>query len=318
VAGKKFLIRLSNVIPASYRSIHWLKNNLVAGRNKNKKRTIQCLHNIVVPNIQFYIVDALSVSGILAFLADEQVTTMADITDKRTGALHSELKIELHTHYATGLWLGRRAERAEDGKKAKPSIMGMPRFLSLASRINLDSLKNNPWADAAMLELEEKITLANQKMKQLIDDLESVMQWLPKGATLSEALVSEPLDIQVYSNTPLGYRCVFLLLGFDQFAKQVLQASHYGLISRTQRYDMLSAGSRLIREIYGSVMRYRSLPISRQDIIENNDTWRQAIEELGEPERDVLLGNRRSVFSPPVNQASVDLLRIRYLTSQRS
>jgi len=144
------------------------------------------------------------------------------------------------------------------------------------------------------------------------------MQWLPKGATLSEALVSEPLDIQVYSNTPLGYRCVFLLLGFDQFAKQVLQASHYGLISRTQRYDMLSAGSRLIREIYGSVMRYRSLPISRQDIIENNDTWRQAIEELGEPERDVLLGNRRSVFSPPVNQASVDLLRIRYLTSQRS
>gem|GEM_PF-323953 len=251
-------------------------------------------------------------------MADEQVTTMADITDKRTGALHSELKIELHTHYATGLWLGRRAERAEDGKKAKPSIMGMPRFLSLASRINLDSLKNNPWADAAMLELEEKITLANQKMKQLIDDLESVMQWLPKGATLSEALVSEPLDIQVYSNTPLGYRCVFLLLGFDQFAKQVLQASHYGLISRTQRYDMLSAGSRLIREIYGSVMRYRSLPISRQDIIENNDTWRQAIEELGEPERDVLLGNRRSVFSPPVNQASVDLLRIRYLTSQRS
>lgn len=237
---------------------------------------------------------------------------MADNSDKRTGALHSELKIALHTHYASGLWLGRRAEKAEEGKKAKPAIMGMPRFLSLASRINLDSLKNNPWADAAMLELEEKLTLANQRMSQLINGLEKDMQWLPKGATITEALVSEPLDIHVYSNTPLGYRCVFLLLGFDQFAKQVLQASHYGLISRTQRYDMLSDGSRLIREIYGSVVRYRSHPVSRQDAIENNDVWRQAVEALGEPDIAVLLGNRRSVFSPPVNQTSVDLLRIRY------
>jgi integrating conjugative element protein (TIGR03761 family) len=237
---------------------------------------------------------------------------MAENSDKRTGALHSELKIELHTHYASGLWLGRRAEKAEEGQKAKPAIMGMPRFLSLASRINLDSLKNNPWADAAMLELEEKITLANQRMSQLIDGLEKDMQWLPKGATITEALVSEPLDIHVYSNTPLGYRCVFLLLGFDQFAKQVLQASHYGLISRTQRYDRLSDGSRLIREIYGSVVRYRSQPVSRQDAIENNDAWRQAVEALGEPDIAILLGNRRSVFSPPVNQASVDLLRIRY------
>lgn len=237
---------------------------------------------------------------------------MADNTEKRTGALHSELKIELHSHYAIGLWQGRRAEKGEEGAKGKPAIMGMPRFLSLASRINQDSLKNNPWADATMWAMEEKLNIANKKMHSLIEGLEKDMQWLPKGATLSEASVSEPLDIRVYSNTPLGYRCVFLLLGFDQFAKQVLQASHYGLISRQKRYDMLSEGSRLLREIYGTALSYRSVAVSRLDAVENNGVWQQAILDLGDVDTDVLLGKRRSAFSPPVNESSVNLLRIRY------
>jgi len=53
---------------------------------------------------------------------------MADNTEnkagQRTGALHSDLKIELHTHYAIGLWQGRRAEKAEKGAKVKLAIMG--------------------------------------------------------------------------------------------------------------------------------------------------------------------------------------------------
>jgi len=105
---------------------------------------------------------------------------------------------------------------------------------------------------------------------------------------------------------------VYLLIGFDQFAKKVLQAFHYGLVSRTARDQLLSDGGRLIRQIYGSVVSYRSTAVSRQDAAENNETWRQALAELGEPERAVLLGTRRSVFSPAAHEASINLLRIRY------
>ncbi|MBU9819858.1 TIGR03761 family integrating conjugative element protein [Rahnella sp. BCC 1045] len=237
---------------------------------------------------------------------------MADNTEKRTGALHSELKIELHSHYAIGLWQGRRAEKGEEGAKGKPAIMGMPRFLSLASRINQDSLKNNPWADAAMLALEEKISGASRTMSALINSLDSDMELIPTGVTFTEPGVSAPLDIKVFSNTPLGYRCVYLLIGFDQFSKKVLQASHYALISRTKRDQLLSEGGRLIRQIYGSVISYRSLAVSRLDAVENNAVWQQAVLDLGEPDVDVLLGNRRSAFSPPVNEASVNLLRMRH------
>ncbi|MBF1995458.1 PFL_4669 family integrating conjugative element protein [Serratia symbiotica] len=236
------------------------------------------------------------------------------MADKKTraGALQSELHIELHTNYAIGLWEGRKAEKRDDGKKGKQPIMGMPQFLHRATLINRDSLQNDPWADMAMLALEEKIEYASQQMQKLIETLDKQMSFVPAGVTISDAQAVETVDLTVFSSTPLGYRCVFLLMGFDQFAKKVLQAAHYGVISRTQRYDLLGDGSRLLREIYGCVLRYRKIGATRLDAVENNEVWNKACEEAGEPDRTVLLGEKRSTFSPPVNEASINLLRLRY------
>ncbi|EAB3870754.1 TIGR03761 family integrating conjugative element protein [Salmonella enterica subsp. enterica serovar Uganda] len=239
---------------------------------------------------------------------------MAENTEKKTraGALQSELHIALHTNYAIGLWTGRPEEKDESGKRIKRQIIGMPQFLSRASLINSDSLKNDPWADMAMINLEEKIDQAHQRMKALIGSLEEKMDFIPEGVTLTDAHSSEALDISVFSNSPLGYRCVFLLMGFDQFAKKVLQAAHYGLVTRKEKYALMDAGSRLLREVFGVVLRYRRTGVTRIDAAENNEVWRQACTEYGEPDRDVLLGDKRSAFSPPVNEASVNLLRLRY------
>lgn len=71
-----------------------------------------------------------------------------------------------------------------------------------------------------MLALEEKINEASRTMSALINSLEMDMQLIPAGVTFTEPAVSAPLDIKVFSNTPLGYRCVYLLIGFDQFSKK--------------------------------------------------------------------------------------------------
>ncbi|HEY2454457.1 MAG TPA: TIGR03761 family integrating conjugative element protein [Scandinavium sp.] len=236
------------------------------------------------------------------------------MTEKKTraGALQSELRIELHTNYAIGLWHGRKVVKRDDGLKSKQPIMGMPQFLYRAALINQDSMHNNPWADLGMLALEEKLKEAGSRMQLLIERLDKDMAIIPKGVTITEALSSEALDLSVYSGTPLGYHCVFLLMGFDQFAKKVLQASHYGVISRNKRFDLLGEGSRLLREVYGCVLGYRKVNASRIDALENNEVWRKACEEFGEPERDIMLGEKRSSFSPPLNESSANLLRIRY------
>ncbi|MGY5466348.1 AcaB family transcriptional regulator [Citrobacter koseri] len=76
---------------------------------------------------------------------------MSDKTEKKAGDLHSELRIELHTQYAINTWSGRPAS---DGK---PSLIGMPLFFRLISRINRDSL-----ADVALVEVETLLETASQ------------------------------------------------------------------------------------------------------------------------------------------------------------
>lgn len=237
-------------------------------------------------------------------MADKQVT--------RTGSLQSEMTIALHTNYAIGLWLGRRREKQEGDAPVRHGIIGMPQFFARATLINQDSLNNNPWADEAMYRLEEKLRSATETMTGLIKQLDEEMSMLPEGVKLTEVASVEPLDIHVFTRTPLGYRCVFLLVGFDQFAKKVLQASHYGLITRNGRDSYLSEGGRLLRQIYGTVLSYRRVDATRLDAVENNEVWQKACQEAGEPDCAVLLGEKRSAFSPPVNEASVNLLRLRY------
>ncbi|WP_289996650.1 PFL_4669 family integrating conjugative element protein [Photorhabdus laumondii] len=213
----------------------------------------------------------------------------------RSGALHSSLTIELHTHYAISLWNGRRDESS---KKNKPVIISMPRFFSLAGRISQDSLIDNPYADMAMLALETKLASAHGQMQAALAELAATLSGVPAQIHLSEIASVAPLNIGVYSRTPLGYRCVWLLVGYDQLVMKALQAHHYALISRQQCDGFLKKGGYWVRQIYGAVQPYRSFAVTRDDILSQTPVGREAITRLGLPDEAVMRGEKRSVFSP--------------------
>ncbi len=165
---------------------------------------------------------------------------------KKVGALHSELQIDLHTYYAISTWEGR-----ERGAR-KDTIIGMPRFFRLVSSISRDSLADNPYADAVMYQLKKLIDEAHKNIQHLLNEPNSIIADLPSGISLSSVVSSSPLNIGVHSHTPLGYRCVYLLVGFDQLALKLFQAHHYGFISRQHRDDQLHKGGYQIRKIFSA------------------------------------------------------------------
>lgn len=224
---------------------------------------------------------------------------------KKVGALHSELQIDLHTYYAISTWEGR-----ERGAR-KDTIIGMPRFFRLVSSISRDSLADNPYADAVMYQLEKLIDEAHKNIQYLLNEANSIIADLPSGISLSSVVSSSPLNIGVHSHTPLGYRCVYLLVGFDQLALKLFQAHHYGFISRQHRDDQLHQGGYQIRKIFSAAQHYRSFPINRTDIVMETDTIHPAQQYFGDLDREVLLGKKRSRFSPPVNAESLRLLNKR-------
>ncbi|PVZ81175.1 TIGR03761 family integrating conjugative element protein [Serratia sp. S1B] len=224
---------------------------------------------------------------------------------KSVGALHSELQIELHTFYAISTWLGR--EKAN----RKGVIIGMPRFFRLVSDINRDSLADNPYADAVMYQLESLIDEAHQHIQHSLDEANHRLDELPFGISLSSVVSSSPLNITVHSHTPVGYRCVYLLVGFDQLALKLFQAHHYGFISRQHRDHQLQQAGYQIRRILAVARNYRSFPVSRREFTMATDAVLQARQHFGELDEAVLFGKTRSRFSPPINPESLQLLKKR-------
>ncbi|MDE1491947.1 PFL_4669 family integrating conjugative element protein [Xenorhabdus bovienii] len=223
----------------------------------------------------------------------------------RAGALKSALTIELHTHYAIRLWEGRKKEDIT-GRRQYPDIIGMPQVIKRAGTISVDAAADNPYADSWLIKLEQALVTASAGLQQSITTLQEILNALPAQITLSSVSSVEPLNIGVYSHSPLGYRCVWLLVGFDQLAMKTFQAFHYGFISRSERDTLLHNGSRVIRQIYGLVRSYRPLKVTRADIEEKTPAGLDAIKWLGEPDPDILSGRLRSDFSPPLRMVAQD------------
>ena len=141
---------------------------------------------------------------------------------------------------------------------------------------------------------------ATLKINENFSSLDAILSAVPKGVTLSEVESADPLNVSVFSRSPLGYRCVWLLVGYDQLAMKAFQAFHYGLISRSQRDTILDNGGHAVRQVYGVIQPYRTLAVTRRDIAEKTTQGLVAIERNGEPDPDVLSGKKRSSFSPPL------------------
>lgn len=228
---------------------------------------------------------------------------MASETEK-PGRLTSSLKIELHCLYAIRLWEGRPGSSDDvNGKKyIKHHIMSMPQAIKRSGVIYYDSTKDNPYADEAMYKIEALLTVAGERIQSSLAELDAILKAVPPAVSFSEIASSAPLNIGIYSQSPLGYRCVWILVGYDQMALKAFQAAQYGLISRKKRDELLSRGAHLIRKVYGVLLPYRTLSITREDLNLRTAAGTKAIETFGLPDADILSGKKRSSFSPPLRK----------------
>lgn len=224
------------------------------------------------------------------------VTEQYQIT---SGPLRSAISIELHTHLATRLWQGRRANPAE----RIYGIIGMPRFLNIINVIRMDSTIDNPYADIYMLSLEERLNAAREEMNTLINSMEIVFKQIPEMMTIENCLSVQPVRFPVFSSSPLGFIAVYLLTDFDNLMRNLMLAQHMALINRTELNDLRQRGGNIIRSLFVLAQKYQRIPVTRRDIYEGNARAKAAQELVGPVPDDILNGSRRSAYSLPLRQA---------------
>ncbi|EDK5263983.1 TIGR03761 family integrating conjugative element protein [Salmonella enterica subsp. enterica serovar Enteritidis] len=230
-----------------------------------------------------------------------------------SGALRSSLTIELHTRHAIQLWQGREGHEKRKGEKGgrrrgKWRIIGMPFFLHLVTVMSDATRRDDPFADERMLKLETLFAEGDALVGSMIKELDSVLHDLPRRISLSSVGSVSPVNIGVFSSTPVGYRCVWLLVGFDQLAMLASQAWHYGLISHTQREKYLNGASAAVRRVFGIALGYRRTGATRMDVLKNTPMAQEAERIMGPVSEDVLWGRKRSSWSPPLGRARIEAM----------
>ena len=225
---------------------------------------------------------------------------MTDEKKAEPGVLKSTLSINLHTYYAIRLWEGRKPEPGADKSERRRRIIGMPGVISRAKIASKDSENDNPWADMFLFNLEEKLSKSKQEIDLLVEQLNEVLRNVPGDIIISGVASTSPVNIGVHSRSPLGYKSVWLLVGYDELVLKAFQAFHYGLIARARRDELLNAGGHAVRQICALAQSYKTVPATRSDISSGSQKGKETISRYGMPDPDVLSGKKRSSFSAPL------------------
>ena len=223
---------------------------------------------------------------------------MADHYQLNLGSLRSSITLTLHTHHAARIWQGRTA------RKGVHSIMGMAGYISVTNLIKQIAAQDDPYADWAMLQLEEKLMQAKTGMVELTQQLDRVKQDLPIQIDMGDNLNIHPVTLPLYIGSQLGFLAVYLLTDYDTLVRRTLLAHHTALIGRIDMESWIDDGAHLLRSLFGLAQRYRHAGITRDDMSANNARALAAIDKFGLPPADILEGNRRSQFAPPIIRRS--------------
>jgi integrating conjugative element protein (TIGR03761 family) len=227
---------------------------------------------------------------------------MADHYQLNLGSLRSSITLTLHTHHAARIWQGRNA------REGVHSIMGMAGYISVTNLIKQTAAQDDPYADWAMIQLEEKLMQAKAGMQELTQQLDRIKQDLPTQIDMGDNLNIHPVTLPLYIGSQLGFLAVYLLTDYDTLVRRTLLAHHTALIGRVDMEAWIDNGAHLLRSLFGQAQRYRHAGVTRDDMAANNARALAAIDKFGLPPMEILEGHRRSQFAPPITRRDAGIV----------
>jgi integrating conjugative element protein (TIGR03761 family) len=210
------------------------------------------------------------------------------------GALRSTMQLTLHTHHASRIWHGRA--QSED----RAGIIGLNGFVSIMSKMKRGAEQDDPYSDAWMLRIEDKLKITKGQLETLREQVDLALTDIPPGLSLGENLNVQPVSLPLFIGAQLGFKAAFLLADYDDLARRLILAHHTALIDRSTLERWLNEGAHALRSLFSLAQQYRYSGAQREDFAANNAVAQAAREKFGELPQDILDGSRRSRFAPPI------------------
>ncbi len=203
------------------------------------------------------------------------------------GGLVSEAQMEVHSSETARLWSPRKGSKAPT----------MGQFFKHVATLELAAKQDDPYADFALLEIEQKMneafTLYTEQMAQLPALVSSRIRF-------SEAQSRQPLTKALHVRSRFGWRMVSLLEMYDVLMVRLVDAQFKAQLSR-QQFETQKHAS--VKKMHGLLSYSMSLPhsgITRQDVAANNAKAMEAHDKFGAIPLEVMEGIERAEFAPEI------------------
>ena len=194
----------------------------------------------------------------------------------------------VHTKEAYRLLKGREINANEVTDGARYFVPGGFHCSSQLRKMWLKSIAGNPYADWALVVLEQKIDLiqkniANEtnKLLKALDDQRN------KGLFISVLRSSKPLKVELGFNSPYGFLVMQVMTDFDYFVRLVKSLQQRNLISYDEARLLMKKIATVIRAIFDISGRYDKTlskevfsSITREDFFSSKASKKKALKEI--------------------------------------
>jgi integrating conjugative element protein (TIGR03761 family) len=192
------------------------------------------------------------------------------------GKLKTKGSVVIHTRSAHDLFYGRRGDR-ESGVS---QIVGLTLFATNANNLSLLCKRDDPYAEAALIKIENLFDDIQKDLSNKIIHLNSILDNMG-GVTIDFHESEDPITIPLEFGTPYGYIATRCLSQYDKLVTLAYSAQHTGLISQKDWHCYVTETRTKLRHIFHLSTQYKFSGASRNDFASDNAVARAAIEKFG-------------------------------------
>ena len=210
---------------------------------------------------------------------------------KTLGHLAGEVCLEVHTHQALRLIWGRRRTAK------KPPISGLIGFASAVNTIWEAADGGDPYALWWLIKIEAGI---EQCRAHLNDELQEAAFLYPDAEILEvdTAESEQPYRTRLAFSNPYAYRAAHMLGEYDVLVRTCYTLTFVGAGEPAELQTIVARAGHQIRRVFAIPQGFKVCAIDLDDIRQNNQRARRAVELMGPLPEEILNSETLPVFVP--------------------
>ncbi len=215
------------------------------------------------------------------------------------GVLRSHASLTIQTRYGQTFVYGRPRNDAEN----KNQIPGLLDYARRTRLIWLSVIANDPYADWQLIKIEQCLSEAKLCVRDINHSVQQQLDSL-QGVHIESAQSLDPVTVDLNFQNPYGYLAAGLVSNYDQLACSIFTATHVGVLNKKRGFQMLNQAGSKIRRLFSATYEWKYTGVTREDIKNQTQNGKRAIESMGECPPDVLAQTHRALNAPDIQQSA--------------